>query len=202
MGRDISSISIEFSLNNRLNLKSIKASWPIIISYLQSVLMTWASKESNTLLGINSGKQMFLRVTLEFEINSPAIVWLFICSHRFPQTLWGSDEYLMKELLDPESNNTNKGLSHLLFWIIFAVSIVYGNKSSFLCYLNYLLFLMILFLLYCFCLFCWYFLNCCLRCLSNYCCSLYYLLYWCLVLLQSHVCHFDFLYFVVILTHH
>ena len=137
MERDISSMSIKFSLNNKFSLKSLKASRPMIISYLQSVLMTWASKESTTLLGINSGKQIFLRVTLEFEVNLPAIVWLFIYSHRFPQTLWGSNEYLMKELLDPESYRTNKGLSHLLFWIIFAVSIVYGIKSSFLCYLNY-----------------------------------------------------------------
>ena len=82
-------------------------------------------------LDINSGKQMSCRVTFVLEVNSPAIVWLFNFSHFWPQTLLGNDKYLIKELFEPESNNTSNGRSDTQFCIIFEVSIVNGIKSDF-----------------------------------------------------------------------
>ena len=132
----------------------------MIISYLQFVLIILASMESKTLLDINSGKQIFLIVTFEFDTNSPAIVWLFFFSHRFPQTLWGNEEYFINELFEPESSSTNKGLSHILSWIIFAVMIVYGMRSEFFIFFKLFTFSVCLFL-YCLCFhsFLYYFLN-------------------------------------------
>ena len=146
----MSSMLMIFSLKDKFSLKSRKASLPMIMSYLQSVLIILASIESKTRLDMNSGKHVFSNVTFECDTNCPAMVWLFIFSHRSPHTLVGRDECLMNELLDPKSNKTSKGLSHLLFWIMFAVSILYGIKCVtgiicfFWCFLFYIVFVFVL----------------------------------------------------------